>query len=636
MNTGKSLYSFHGQTALGDELNKKLQGREWYDEADKMLVDPIISGLTWMVSSTITGADWAIEGGKDHHREFITSVFDKSFKQTLESAVRCFWYGSYAFEQQYYLRDDGYIVDRLLPRQPHTFQRYQRDDQGRLVKIEQTTQNGTGCLPIQRTILLIRNSEGWQNLRGRAILRACYQPWLLKTEHRFQDLVGAQRFASGVLDIEMTEGATEADSQKAELLARNYNAGNAYIVRRPSHNIKSLNIIQASGTPYTAEEKVKEYNREMGIAFIGQFLLMDGGSLGGAQALVTESVERFYAAIGSLATDLAEQITAQRIHRLIKLNFGDYDKDDTPELTFSGINKTNFAELSDFVQKMEQRLPADFFGASDWGSIKAGLGLTGYETGQTTDDVELSQGPARHELESFVKFDQIEPRLDKETEILTGELSALASKMIETYLKFAVPNVVKGDVDKLKTMEPRYVDEIHRAITGTIDRMSDYGASTVRDEAKAQGRINLDAGKDAKDSKKAKTEIALLKAKSVSDGIASAVVEQGTELIAQGTVLDQAQVQAALEQAATRRAKAIVIPSAYALVASAYSSGRQEEAGKLNPTRTIYSAVMDKGTCAPCAENDGAIVVDGLPAAPNPVCLGGGKCRCVHVYEFDK
>jgi hypothetical protein len=51
-----------------------------------------------------------------------------------------------------------------------------------------------------------------------------------------------------------------------------------------------------------------------------------------------------------------------------------------------------------------------------------------------------------------------------------------------------------------------------------------------------------------------------------------------------------------------------------------------------------YTSVLDKSTCGPCQEADtGELIPIGDPRwipTPNPACLGGGRCRCIHVYQL--
>lgn len=51
-----------------------------------------------------------------------------------------------------------------------------------------------------------------------------------------------------------------------------------------------------------------------------------------------------------------------------------------------------------------------------------------------------------------------------------------------------------------------------------------------------------------------------------------------------------------------------------------------------------YTSVLDKNTCSPCADADTGILLaldspEWVPT-PNPACLGGDKCRCIHVYQL--
>lgn len=75
---------------------------------------------------------------------------------------------------------------------------------------------------------------------------------------------------------------------------------------------------------------------------------------------------------------------------------------------------------------------------------------------------------------------------------------------------------------------------------------------------------------------------------------------------------------------------------ASSVVNAAIQSGREAEAEAQSDrwNRVIYSAVLDNGTCEPCADADGMEASDpaDLPAAPNPDCLGGANCRCFHIY----
>ena len=70
-------------------------------------------------------------------------------------------------------------------------------------------------------------------------------------------------------------------------------------------------------------------------------------------------------------------------------------------------------------------------------------------------------------------------------------------------------------------------------------------------------------------------------------------------------------------------------------VNAAISAGRMEEmiAQADNIETYEYSAILDQNTCSPCGDADGEVASDpaDLPAAPNPDCDGGDRCRCIIV-----
>lgn len=70
-------------------------------------------------------------------------------------------------------------------------------------------------------------------------------------------------------------------------------------------------------------------------------------------------------------------------------------------------------------------------------------------------------------------------------------------------------------------------------------------------------------------------------------------------------------------------------------VNAAISSGRDDEIKEQidNLDHVEYSAILDQNTCGPCGDADGETATDpaDLPAAPNPDCDGGDRCRCIHV-----
>lgn len=70
----------------------------------------------------------------------------------------------------------------------------------------------------------------------------------------------------------------------------------------------------------------------------------------------------------------------------------------------------------------------------------------------------------------------------------------------------------------------------------------------------------------------------------------------------------------------------------------AISAGRHAAALQAEVMGGRYTSVLDKSTCGPCADADtGQLIAMDDPAwipTPNPACLGGDRCRCIHVYQL--
>lgn len=671
--TGVTRYHESGTNALGKELNRDLIGSRKYPIYDMMGTDAQVSGLFEMLRSTIEGATWQIEGGTPDQNEFVAKWFAHNQNDFLRAACLYLQYGSYAFEQVFIPivatiggRERIAIVDDVQPRQPHTFIRYTRDASGKLASIEQSSVNGLGTLTPDRLVLLINDSEMMQNLEGISLYRGAYAGWKLKNEHRLQDIFGAQRWANGTLDINMASNATKPDFDAATELGRRFGSGaNTFIVRGKQNNIEAIGVLQATGQPYNAEIKVDSFNKEIAQAMLSQFMTFQAGSLGGASELVRELVERFYAFVNAKAQYMAGVFTQQRAHRLTKMNFADVDPLDMPRVTVSGINKVSAEQAGAFISQLASVLPVGFFNAADWSILKRYAGLTDFEAAGTTGmdpKTELSQGKAcgcgtHHTfaqrkakaepralttLETHVEFAAIVADLDAGREDLHKRLMETLNRAGATYIAWALPVIEKGDAAELRKIKARYIPELKTAMLGIVNRLIERGATDVYSEFQKQTgttrrnrAVQFDSGINRLSKQRQAAIKALIeqRAENMANAAADAITTTGLTLIG-NLAIDADDIAGALVAAYGQRAAALINEVAATLPPTAYQVGRADAAGELDAKRAFYSAVMDSGTCDPCADVDGVEIVDGLPAAPNPQCDGASRCRCIHVFEF--
>lgn len=104
-----------------------------------------------------------------------------------------------------------------------------------------------------------------------------------------------------------------------------------------------------------------------------------------------------------------------------------------------------------------------------------------------------------------------------------------------------------------------------------------------------------------------------------------------------------------LEQTGVAAGNGALAQAASAHAGGAISGGRHAGAISVIEGSTIgeppaliigarYTSVLDKNTCGPCADADtGELIPLGDPRwipTPNPACLGGDRCRCIHVYQL--
>jgi truncated hemoglobin YjbI len=672
---GVTRYNESGTNALGKELNRDLIGSRKYPIFDMMSTDAQVSGLFEMLRSTIEGATWQIEGGTPEQNEFVAKWFAHNQNDFLRAACLYLQYGSYAFEQVWMPivtniggRERIAIVDDVQPRQPHTFIRYTRDKSNKLASIEQSSVNGLGTLTPESMVFLVNDSEMMQNLEGVSLYRGAYAGWKLKNEHRLQDIFGAQRWANGTLDINMASNATKPDFDAANELGRRFGSGaNTFIVRGKQNNIAEIGVLQATGQPYNAEIKVDSFNKEIAQAMLAQFMTFQAGSLGGAAELVRELVERFYAFVNSKAQYMAGIFTQQRAHRLTRMNFLDADAANMPTVTVSGINKVSAEQAGAFIAQLSTILPAGFFNAADWSILKRYAGLTDFEAAGTTGGEPktemrqgkpaacgcgkphgLAQGKPKAErraltaLETLVEFEAITADLDEGREDLRKRLMETLNRAGATYIAWALPIIEKGDAAEIRKIKARYIPELKTAMLGIVNRLIERGAVDVYAEYKKQTgdtirkrAVQFDSGLNRLTKQRQAAIKALIeqRAENIANAAADAITTTGLTLIG-NLAVDPEDIAGALVQAYGQRAAALINDLAATLPPTAYQVGRADAAAELEVKKTFYSAVMDSNTCDNCAEVDGAEVLDGLPAAPNPQCDGASRCRCIHVFEF--
>lgn len=205
----------YGGYITSEDYNPDLDGKKAIELYDKMrrsdaqvqaslevLKQPLLSGA-WSVEAP-TDATPQEEEIADFCQEalFGHGAMQDPWSYALEHILLMLDFGVSPLEKVYELRDDGRIwFKRLAPRLPRTIERFDVDENGRLVRMMQyaVKDNGFGSfeIPAEYLALFINRREG-DNYFGRSVLRTAYQHWYYKTDAYRTLAVQRHRFGVGI------------------------------------------------------------------------------------------------------------------------------------------------------------------------------------------------------------------------------------------------------------------------------------------------------------------------------------------------------------------------------------------------------------------------------------------------------
>ena len=213
--------------------------------------------------------------------------------------------------------------------------------------------------------------------------------------------------------------------------------------------------------------------------------------------------------------------------------------------------------------------------------------------------------------------------------------------MGENYINYLTPIIEKADINAVQDLEPRFIDVLEKDLLAQAEKLFKYGQDQVQSEFKRQtGEMPdekpltlADFGNPSDIREVITADLAISQAENISAAAATTAKQEALALIGAG-VVDPTVIRNRLKESIRRTSQALTARAANSLISTAFTSGRESAADNLPSTGAFYSAVMDSGTCSPCAQNDGEEIIGGLPIVPNPECEGGSQCRCIKVYRF--
>lgn len=715
----------------GHEYNPSLQGDKWIEVVDKMLADPVVSGIWQFLIRPISAASWEIEPGKDEQdlepeqREVANwvnaCIFEKmadSWVDHLNNFLTYLKYGRTVFEKCFAFDpvENKWYWQRMAPRQAKTIIKW-NENGGVLESITQQTQipvkdKTMGMfksvdIPATKLMYCVEGKEG-NNYEGRSLFRSLYKPWFRKDTLEAIEALTAERFGMGIPQFKIPTGSGDKEKREAYRILANLAAHeNLGIV---TDNDWEFILHTMSGQGYDIQPAIHSCIEQMAFAMLVQFAIL-GTTQSGSRAVGEVQQHPYYLAIKAITNDI-EQTWAGAIRELVDYNFSGVE--DYPKLKCGRIENVDTERFSNMVKNLyDAGLSVDDDGTESF--IRDLVGLPPKDELPEDDDNPAPDKPAgtKQEQDGAIEacechaqgFDDELFRFSEEwspwrepvgsefyvalADIASGHqeskqrmLNVLESeerKMVEPLANAALTAAKAKNMGSLENFRPPkledFITKVESVIADDFRRGSDEVKAEV--ERQRQGKtINplisqRRAGapvfemRDPERNGRIRKAITGLEFAAVDPELYGippdvwAYIENSARMLVAGEA-------AKLKRKALMAANQMMLSGDYDLEIlkqtindgvreglplqanlygnSGFGLGRDAESRKYTDevAEAHYSAVLDRATCGPCSQDDGASAesYEQLMAehpAPNPDCLGTVlQCRCMAILTLKR
>lgn len=250
-------------------------------------------------------------------------------------AYKAMIYGHYYFNQVGEYTDDMmWHLRKLAPRPPYTIQDFIVAEDGGLVAIVQNISSGSldgrqgpyyamlganNAIPVDNLIGYVWDREG-ANWAGRSFLRELYKDFVIKDRLTRIDAINHER-AGGVPYIEANEGATYADIDKLNQMARQFRIGDTAGGAIP-YGAK-FNI--AKGTNSSVVESIQYHDELMARRFMLMVMQL-GQTQTGSRALGTSFLDFWAAGLEAVAEFFRDTFNEFMIEDDVDWNWGEEEE----------------------------------------------------------------------------------------------------------------------------------------------------------------------------------------------------------------------------------------------------------------------------------------------------------------------
>jgi len=659
-NFGRSIATYN-HDLLDDEYLTKLKfpsGSSTYDTMRRS--DPQIKAVLQAVLLPILKTEYFVEPASDspidmEKAEFVEQnlfpskhkikskkgkKINKSWNDTIGEIATFVPFGFSVLEKLWEVRDGKTYLKKLDLRPARTIKKFKfNDSDTELRYIEQQINCSTYQIPASKSVVFTFQQEG-NNLAGIPLLRAMYKPWSIKQDLEKIQAMTFERFGmpTPVATTNYAKGTPQFTQLEEALESISIN-DSGYIVAPDGTVISTLNT--GTGTAPDMLAAIKYYDQQISVTGLAQFLNF-GTSASGNRSLGEEFIDFFTDFVDGINMYIVGKLNSEVVQELIDFNYPDTEfypvikaavNEDLPleqlkDLVDSGI-LTNEIELENKVRRILGVKEVD---AKEPVVIPAK---------PTKEPAKIEASEHNHidladrkptDFELMIDLAEIENNLDSELEATTSGMIDIRDKQAE----LIILAIIAGKKAQNITV-PFKKDQVGDLI-GVYDRQFKTGINQAKDEFKKQGQ--KDPSKLSADTRKNRRVIIeddiSVKVEGAGDKLKSLLLEESSSLQRQG--IEKSDMSSALKVFYGTISIATWQNLSATPVNVGWGDGRAvfvEQRNELVDFE-VYSAILDGRQCVNCDEADGDQQQAGENKfqTPNPLCLGGAKCRCVTITVY--
>ena len=300
--------------------------------------------------------DWFVEGEDEEVVQFVEDTLfgmRRSWKDFLRESLAYLDFGFYVFELIWDVQDGNIVLVDLEPRIPNSIEKWETQDgeEGitQWIRTDDTDKT-QASIPKEKLLILTNDKEG-TDLTGQSVLRPAYKHYKFKdTAYRVQG-ISIERNAVGTPTVFLPETYDQDQKDKAAEAAKNMRSNEQSHMVLPSGFEFEIKTPDGGIPEKMIDNAIAHHDRKIVSSVLANFLNLGEGSTG-SFALSRDQSSFFLKHVKDKAEYVAEQITKQVIHKVVRKRFG---KDvQVPKLKFSPLGDIDFKEMSESLSVLAQ------------------------------------------------------------------------------------------------------------------------------------------------------------------------------------------------------------------------------------------------------------------------------------------